>query len=280
MAAASFKSLSLDVHSSGVAHLRLSRPHASNAMDLDMFRELPIAVASADDDPSVRVVIISGQGKHFCAGIDLQTLSDIASAPGSLPSKAECEGRKREAFRRQIVAMQESLSALERCRKPIIAAIHGACVGGGVDLATACDVRFASSDARFAVKEVDLAITADLGTLQRLPRLVGYGNAMHLALTARPVDADEALRLGLVQGVWATREELMAHVQGVAEAIARKSPLAVAGTKAVLRHARDHSVADGLQFVATWNAAMLLSDDLTAAVAALATRKQATFSRL
>ncbi|CAI7886528.1 unnamed protein product [Closterium sp. NIES-54] len=245
-----------------------------------MFRELPLAVASADDDPSVRVTVISGEGKHFCAGLDLQTLSQIASAPGSSTSETECEGRKRESFRRQILSMQESLSSLERCRKPVIAAIHGVCVGGGVDLATACDVRFASADARFAVKEVDLAITADLGTLQRLPRLVGYGNAMNLALTAQTINAEEALRLGLVQGVFPSQRELIAHVQSVAEEIAAKSPLAVVGTKAVLRHARDHSVADGLEFVATWNAAMLLSDDLTAAVKALRLRKPAVFSRM
>lgn len=158
--------------------------------------------------------------------------------------------------------------------------LTGACIGGGIDIITACDFRYCTEASSFSVKEVDVAIVADLGTLQRLPRIVGEGNARELALSARRFDAKEALRIGLVQKVFASEDEMRHGVEGIATGIARKSPLAVLGTKAVMNFSRDHSVADGLEYTATWNSAMLLSSDIRAALHAAARKTAPTFSRL
>jgi enoyl-CoA hydratase len=190
----------------------------------------------------------------------------------------ECEGRKREALRRLILQLQDDISSLERCRKPVIAAIHGACIGGGIDLVTAADIRFASADAYFAVREIDMGMTADVGTLQRLPRIVGEGVARELCLTGRRIDAAEAAQLKLVNQVFDSQDALLAHARQVAASIAGKSPLAVRGTKQVLNYSRDHSVADSLEYVANWNAAMLLSNDIQQAVMASMSKRTAQFA--
>lgn len=176
--------------------------------------------------------------------------------------------------------MQDSITAVEKCRKPIIAAVHGACIGGGIDLITACDIRYCTESAFFSVKEVDVGITADLGTLQRLPRIVGYGNAVELALTGRRFTGIEAKAMGLVSGVFRDKKSLDDGVRLIAEGIAAKSPLAVTGTKAVLLRSRDVTLEQGLDYVATWNAAMLLSSDLTEAIAAQTQKKKPVFSKL
>ena len=176
-----------------------------------------------------------------------------------------------------ILDMQDTLTSLERCRKPVLAAIHGACVGGGIDLITCADMRYGSADAFFIIKEIDIGMTADVGTLQRLPKLVGEGMARELAYTGRKVDAEEARQIGLINRVFATREALYAGVQDIARMIAAKSPLAIRGTKEMITYARDHSVADGLNYIATWNAAMLMSQDLTEAMAASAGQRPPVF---
>jgi enoyl-CoA hydratase/carnithine racemase len=173
--------------------------------------------------------------------------------------------------------MQDTVSAVERCRKPVLAAIHGACIGGGIDIATACDIRYCSADAVFSVREVDVGLTADVGTLQRLPKLIGEGMARELAYTGRNFNGGEALAMGLVNRCYDTPAELAAGVGEIAAAIAAKSPLAVRGSKEMITYARDHPVADGLNYVATWNAAMLLSADLGEALAAARERRPAKF---
>lgn len=257
----------------GIAQLTLNRPDKSNAFDADMWQALHDALRWADDTPEVRVVILSGAGKNFCAGIDLAMLMNIQHI-----IQNDCEGRKREALRRLILQLQGDISSLEHCRKPVIAAIHGACVGGAIDLITAADIRFASADAYFAVREIDMGMTADVGTLQRLPRIVGEGVARELCLTGRRVDATEAASLRLVNRVLDTPEALLAHARQVAAEIAGKSPLAVRGTKQVLNYSRDHSVADSLEYVANWNAAMLLSADIQQAVMASMSKTPARFA--
>ncbi|KAI3407856.1 uncharacterized protein J3R85_020689 [Psidium guajava] len=261
---------------SSVFHLRLNRPSSRNALSLDSFAELPLALSSLDRNPDAFVVVLSGAGDHFCSGIDLAALGSISSR--SLPGADR--GRAGERLRREIKSMQDAITAIERCRKPVIASIHGACVGGGVDIVTACDVRYCTGDAFFSVKEVDLAITADLGTLQRLPSIVGYGNAMELALTGRRVSGSEAKEIGLVSRVFGSKRELDDGVRLVAEAIASKSPMAVTGTKAVLQKSRDMSIDQGLDYVATWNSAMLLSDDLTEAISAHVQKRKPVFAKL
>ena len=255
-----------------IATIRLNRPEKANAMNLAMWYDLRKAFLWADQTPAARVVILEGEGKHFTSGIDLGMMM------GLLPDiKNDCDGRTRENLRRMILDLQDALTTIERCRKPVLAAIHGACVGGGVDLICCADMRYCSADAYFSIKEIDIGMTADVGTLQRLPRLIGDGIVRELAYTARRVQAPEAREIRLVNRVFHSREALAAGVRELATTIAAKSPLAVRGTKEMISYARDHSVADGLNYIATWNAAMLMSDDLTAAMTAHMSKSEAIF---
>ncbi|TXG55991.1 hypothetical protein EZV62_017304 [Acer yangbiense] len=260
---------------SGVVYLYLNRPSQRNALSRDFFSEFPEALSSLDQNPNVNVVVLAGAGSHFCSGIDLKTLSSAAD-----PASSADRGRFAERLRREIKFLQDAITAIEQCRKPVIALVHGACIGGGIDIITACDIRFCSKDAFFSVKEVDVGMTADLGTLQRLPTIVGFGNAMELALTGRRFSGSEAKELGLVSRVFVSKEELEEGVRVVAEGIAAKSPLAVTGTKAVLLRSREQTVEQGLDYVATWNSAMLISDDLTEAVSAQIQKRKAVFAKL
>lgn len=198
---------------SSVSYIYLNRPALHNALPLDFFTELPAAVAALDRSPATRVIVLSARGRSFCSGIDLSALRSLSTLPQPDP------GRARELFRRQILRLQSAFSALERCRKPVVAEIDGACVGAGVDLAAACDVRYCTARAAFVVKEVDLAIAADLGTLQRLPRIVGWGRAAEMAITARRVMGDEAKEMGLVSQVFATRDEMEQRVAAICEGV-------------------------------------------------------------
>ncbi|KAL9226430.1 hypothetical protein vseg_002245 [Gypsophila vaccaria] len=260
---------------SPVFRLTLNRPSHRNALSDHFFDEFPKAVKYLDNNPDVGVIILCGAGDHFCSGIDLNALTSIQSQ-----TESSDRGRAGERSRREIKRLQSAVTSLEECRKPVIASIHGACIGGGIDLVTACDIRYSTSDAFFSVKEVDLAITADLGTLQRLPLIVGFGNAMELALTARRFSASEAKDMGLVSRVLGTRLELDQYVATIAQEMAGKSPLAVTGTKAVLLKSRDMSLEQGLDYVATWNSSMLFSDDLKQAVSAFFHKSKPLFSKL
>jgi enoyl-CoA hydratase len=198
---------------------------------------------------------------------------------GILPAiHDDCDGRARENLRRLILDLQDTLTSLERCRKPVLAAIHGACVGGGIDLSCCADMRYCSADAYFSVKEIDIGMVADVGTLQRLPKLVGnQGWVRELTYTGRRFDAAEAQAQGFVQRVFESREALQAGVRELATQIAAKSPLSIRGAKEMLLYSRDHSVADGLNHIATWNAAMLMSEDLMAAMTAGQTGQAPSF---
>ncbi len=255
-----------------IAVVELSRPGKANALDLGMWHELREAMRWLDATPDARVGILRGAGSQFTTGIDLALLAGLREQIAD-----PCDGRAREKLRRLILDLQDTLAAIERCRKPVIAAIHGACIGGGVDVILACDMRYCSADAVFSVKEVDVGLTADLGTLQRLPRLIGEGMARELAYTGRDVGGSEAREMGLVNRCYDTPAELASGVGELAAAIAAKSPLAVRGAKEMITYARDHSLADGLNFVATWNAAMLMSADLPEALAAARARRSPAF---
>ncbi|TVQ46550.1 MAG: crotonase/enoyl-CoA hydratase family protein [Gammaproteobacteria bacterium] len=246
-----------------VAVVSLKRPDKANAMNMPMWQELRQAMQWADRTPQIRAVVLHGEGKHFTSGIDLEMMM------GLLPRiKDACEARTREKLREVILDLQDTLTSLERCRKPVLAAIHGACVGGGVDLVCAADMRYCAADTRFSVREIDLGMVADVGTLQRLPRLVGEGMARELAYTGRNFGAEEAAAIRLVNRVFDTPEATFEAALGIAHDIASKSPLAIRGLKQVMNHGRDHSVADGLEYVANWNSAMLMSEDLQAAIRA------------
>ncbi|KAF4390519.1 hypothetical protein F8388_006016 [Cannabis sativa] len=259
---------------SSVFHLLLNRPSKRNALSPELFSEFPRALSSLDHNPNVNVVVLSGAGDNFCGGIDL---SELKASERFLSGD---RGRGGERIRRHIKGLQDSITAIERCRKPVIASIEGACIGGGIDIVTACDIRYCTKDAYFSVKEVDLAIVADLGTLQRLPSIVGYGNAVELALTGRRFSGPEAKQLGLVSKVFNSKQELEEGVRMLAEGIASKSPLAVTGTKAVLLKSRDLNLEQGLDYVATWNSSMMLSDDLKEAISAQFQKRKPKFAKL
>jgi enoyl-CoA hydratase len=242
----------------GVATVCLNRPDKANSMNRVMCDELQACFEWIDAEPSVRVAILAGNGKHFCAGIDLSLFSMFAPGQGGDMEPA----RQVEANRRTILRMQDNLGAIEKCRKPVLAAIHYTCIGGGVDLSCCCDMRYCTEDAYFSIKEIDIGMVADVGTLQRLPRLIGDGMVRELAYTGRKLHADEARELGFVNRVYADRDALSRGVTEIAREIAGKSPLAVRGSKEMILYGRDHSVADGLNYIATWNAGMLSQQDL------------------
>lgn len=260
----------LELHNQ-IAQVRINRPDKANSLDRACWEELPQLFAELDERSDVRVVIISGEGKHFCAGIDLQMLASLN------PAAVKDEARKREQLRRTILWLQEGIDAIEACSKPVIAAVHGGCIGAGLDLIAACDLRYASEDAYFVLKEVDMGMVADLGSLQRLPRIMPEGLVREMAYTGQPMSAAEAQTYGLVNRVYADAAELKEKVFETAGHISRKSPLAVRGIKQVMQHAREHSVAQGLEYVATWNAAHLLGHDLMKAVQAQMTKQEAEF---
>lgn len=260
--------------SAGVYEVRLNRPAQRNALSPAAFAEIPRAMSLLDRAPSARAVVLSAAGPHFCAGIELGGPGDPLSAASADPVAAA------EGLRRAVLDMQAALTAIERCRKPVVAAVHGACVGGGVDLVAACDIRCCSKDASFVLKEVDMAIVADLGALQRLPRIIGYGNAADLALTGRKITAMEAKEMGLVTRVFDSKQDLDAGVAKIAKEIADKSAWAVMGTKAVLLRSRDATVEQGLEHVATWNAGMMRSNDLKEAIRAFLEKRKPVFSKL
>ena len=212
-----------------VAVIELNRPDKANALDLPMWQELRAAMQWLDAAPEARVGILRGAGAQFTTGIDLVLLAGLSREIAD-----PCDGRAREKLRRVILDLQDTVTAIERCRKPVLAAIHGACLGGGVDIAVACDLRYCSADAVFSVREVDVGLTADLGTLQRLPKLVGEGMARELAYTGRNVAGAEAREIGLVNRCYASPSELAAGVAGIAAAIAAKSPLAVRGANEMI----------------------------------------------
>jgi enoyl-CoA hydratase len=252
-------SVTIDGH---VATVHLNRPDKANAMNGAMWTELQTCFEWIDQEPSVRVAVLAANGKLFCAGIDLALFGDLVQK--QMPDRA----RFSEHMRRTILQLQGNLTAVERCRKPVLAAIHGGCIGGGVDLVCCADMRYCSSDAFFSIKEIDIGMTADVGTLQRMPKLIGDGLVRELAYTGRNMDATEAKQVGFVNQVFADRDALLEGVTAIARQIAAKSPLAVRGTKETLLYTRDHSVADGLNFIATWNAGILSQDDVMKAIAA------------
>jgi enoyl-CoA hydratase len=246
-----------------IATVRLNRPDKLNAMNLAMWHDIRRAFQYIDALPEARVAVLEGEGRAFTSGIDLQMMMGLG---GQIQD--DCDGRTRESLRRVILDLQDALTSLERCRKPVLAAVHGACVGGGIDLITCADMRYCSADAWFSIKEIDIGMTADVGTLQRLPKLIGEGMARELAYTARRLDAAEAREIRLVNRVFESPEALRAGVRAIAADIAAKAPLAIRGVKEMITYARDHTVADGLNYNATWNAAMLMSADLQEAMMA------------
>ncbi len=263
-----------------VAHVRLSRPDELNTLVPELFRELPEIVQGISDAGSARALVLSSTGRHFSAGLDLEVLAGPGLGGGFGEGQPVEAGRAASRMRSLVRVLQEAFTVLERARLPVLAAVQGGVVGGAVDLVTACDLRYASADAFFVVQETNLGLIADLGTLQRLGRLVPDGVAREMAYTGRRLPAQRAYEVGLVQQVYPDAGALLEGVLGTAREIAAQSPLAVWGTKVALTYARDHGVAAGLDQVATWQAGMFSAADLAEAAAARAQQREPVYPDL
>ena len=249
----------------GIGHLVLNKGEDLNKMTMNFWYELPKILDEIDRDASLRVLILSSTGKHFCAGMDLKnfgTLGNDSEKKTNVPDKA----RIGENLYRVAKELQDMLSKLETVRIPVLAGVQGGCIGGGLDLVTAADMRFASKDAFFCIQEINIGMAADIGTLQRLPRVIPEGKVRELAYTGRRMPAEEALETGLVNKVYESHEEMVAGLKEMATVIASKSPLAVYGTKAILNFSRDHTIAEGLEYNALWSGAMLPQEDMAEAM--------------
>jgi enoyl-CoA hydratase len=268
---------------SQVATVWLDRPEARNAMGPAFWDDLISAMTEVSTDVGIRAVVIAARGPHFSVGLDLKAMAglltggdnhgggrDKGDGPPSMAVRAV-------AGRAGVKRLQRSITAVADCPKPVIAAIHGYCIGGGVDLASACDIRLASADAVFSVRETKVAIVADLGSLQRLPRIIGQGHVAELAYTGKDITAARAKEIGLVNDVFPDADAVVAGALAMATEIAGNSPLAVEGTKAVLTAGEGRSVAEGLDYVAAWNAGFLQSDDLVEAMTAFMAKRPPEF---
>lgn len=256
-----------------IAHVALNRPEKSNAIPAKGWEEMEAIFNELSDTSEVRVIILSGEGKNFCAGIDLSLLMSIRQNVEN-----DCEGRMREMMRQMVKKIQAPITAIDKCRKPVLAAIQGACVGGGVDIVSACDMRYSTADAYFTIREIDMGMVADIGTMQRLPNIIPDGLMREMAYTGRNVYGPEAKEIGLVNAIFDDKNALIDHVTTIATTIAAKSPLSIRGSKEIIRYARDHSVEDGLDYISVWNAAMILSNDLNEAFMATMQKRPPNFA--
>ena len=253
-----------------VARVTLIGPGKGNAMGPAFWAELPEVFGTLDADPEVRAIVLTGSGRNFSYGLDLAAMG--ATMPG-----LEAGAKDRLEFHKKLTKMQGAINAVADCRTPTIAAVHGWCIGGGVDLISAVDIRYASADAKFSVREVRLAIVADVGSLARLPLILSDGHLRELTLTGKDIDAARAEKIGLVNDVHDDADAALAAAHATAAEIAANPPMTVHGIKDVLDQQRIGRVSESLRYVAAWNAALLLSDDLTVAAEAMMQKRLAQF---
>ncbi|MDB5217418.1 MAG: Enoyl-CoA hydratase [Myxococcaceae bacterium] len=273
LAVSTYESMRVDIVD-GIADVCMIGPGKGNAMGPAFFRELPEVFTALDRNESVRAIVVRGKDGVFSYGLDLGAMAGSLMphlAPGNLASE-------RAKLLDLIVDMQRGFDAVERCRKPVIAAIAGACIGGGVDLVSACDVRLCSRDVKFSVREVKVAIVADMGSLQRLPRIIGHGHTRELAFTGKNIDAARALRINLVNDVYDDEATLLEAARAMAREIAANPAVVVQGVKQVLSFGESARIADAERFVAVWNAAFLASGDLQEAMTAFMERRPPKFT--
>lgn len=260
-----------------VAHLALNRPSAFNTMTPAFWRELPQIVRDIDDNARARCIVISSSGKHFCAGMDLAVFGGGQTPGGGAGER----GRTAANLRRVVRDMQATFDCLDEARMPVIAAIQGGCIGGAIDMTSACDIRYCTADAFFVIQEINIGMTADVGTFPRLCHLIPQGWVREMAYTGRRVDARTALRIGLVNEVFEDHEAVVNHALLTAREIASKTPLSVHGSKVMINYARDHSLADGLDYIATWQAGMFNPEtDMKEALTARLEKREPRFEDL
>ena len=258
-----------------VAHIRMIRPERANSMIPEFWDELPKIVGQLSEGNEARAIVLSAEGRHFCTGMDLSVFAGNNDV--SVQDNAAHISRQRANFRTTALHLQRTFSCLEESRLPVLSAIQGACIGGGIDMVSATDLRYATEDAFFCIQEINIGMTADVGTLQRMPKLVPEGVVRELAYTGRNMSASEAKERGFVNDIYEDQDAMDDAVLEIAQEIASKSPMAIWGTKQTLNYGRDHSVADGLEYIATWNAAMFDPDDMAEAFMAQTENRDAQF---
>jgi len=268
----------------GIAHIVLNRPEKRNSMVPEFWEELPAIVRDIDANAKARVIVISSTGPHFSSGMDLSAFQqnpELADTGDQASSRSrDARVRHGATFIDTASYFQDSFSALENCRIPVLVAIQGGCLGGGVDMVTACDIRYATEDAFICIQEINIGMTADVGTFPRLVKLIPEGIVRELAYTGRRMPAAEALSAGLVNRVFADHDSMLAEVMNIAREIASKPPLAVYGSKRMINYARDHSTADGLDYIAVWNASMLQAAEMQEAMQANMEKRPGEFVEL
>lgn len=260
-----------------VAHIQLKRPEAMNTMVRAFWNELPQIVRDIDENARARCIVISSTGKHFCAGMDLAVFGGGGS---TADAAAQDRHINAEAMRHHVKGLQDSFSCLDQARMPVIAAIQGGCVGGAVDMTSACDIRYCTADAFFVIQEINIGMTADVGTFPRLCKLIPEGWVRELAYTGRRLPAARARDIGLVNEVFDTHEQVVDHALATAREIASKAPLAVTGSKVMINYARDHTIADGLDYIAVWQTAMFSGPHMAEAFKAKAEKRDPDFADL
>jgi enoyl-CoA hydratase len=274
---ATYECFDVDVTDS-IAHVVLKRGDELNTMTPAFWRELPEIVTGISDDGSARVLVISSTGKHFSAGMDLSVFTGGGGLGGG---GGDVEvGRQRANLRLTATALQGSFNALEEARMPVLAAVQGGCIGGAIDMITAADCRYATADAFFCIQEINIGMTADVGTLQRLPKIIPEGVAREWAYTGDRIPAQRAHEVGLVNEVFETHDDLLGGVMEIAGRIAKQSPLAIWGTKEMVNYTRDHSTADSLNYIATWQTGMFQPADMMEAFAAKADKRDPEYQDL
>lgn len=270
----SYNTLTVEINNK-VAHIVLNRPDELNSMNVDFWHEFPQVIDAINNQSAARAIVISSTGKHFCAGMDLAVFS-----ANNDTDNIEL-GRKHEQLRRLVLRLQACFAVLESVRMPVLMAIQGGCIGGAVDMVTAADCRYCTRDAFFSIEETKLGMTADVGTLQRLPKLISIGLVKELAYTGRRMPADEAKQAGLVNHVYDDHQSMLDAVLGMAAEMAARSPLAVAGCKEMINYARDHSVADSLNYMSVWQSGMFQpQNDMMEIFTAKAQKREPQFAEL
>jgi enoyl-CoA hydratase len=259
-----------------VAHIRFSRPERLNTFTPEAWIELPAIVKDIDRNARARCIVVSSSGKHFTAGMDLA----VFTKPEGITSEARDPHLRAEKFRADLSALQDAFTCLDQARMPVIVCVQGGCIGAGVDMISACDIRLATKDAFFCIQEINIGMTADVGTFPRLCKLLPEGWVRQISYTGERLPATRACDLGLVNDVFDTQEAMLDHAMAMAREIASKSPLAVTGSKAMINYARDHTIADGLDYIGVWNAAMLSGAHMREAFVAKAEKREPAFPNL
>ena len=261
-----------------VAHVVLNRPKKRNSMIKEFWEELPELLLDIDNNARARVIVITSTGPHFTSGLDTSLFGDLSLSDAVTARERAIQAQS--IFYNEVKRLQKTFNVLEKSRIPILVAVQGGCIGGGLDFITACDLRYATQDAFFTIFETNLAMTADVGTFPRLAKLIPEGFVKEMAFSGKRISAEDAFRFGLINAVYTTQDEMIRDVLEIAQEIASKAPFAVAGCKKIINYSRDHTTEDTLEYIALWNASHFKIEEVSEAMAALKEKRPGKFANL